>query len=143
MKILVSLVSGQTMPNYFGIKYYEPEKCIFLYTEESKQQMSWLKNSIKISSETIKIDTYDYNDIQTKCIEIINKLNDDELILNYTCGTKIMSIAAFEIFAIHRKKTFYIDSENQRILEQDAGENIKHKRSLRFSVKDYLKIYGQ
>ena len=123
MKILVSLISGQTMPNYFGIKYYEPDKCIFLFTEESTQQMEWLKKAVGLPKETIKIDSYNYENIQEKCQKIIKDYGEEELILNYTCGTKIMSIASFEIFMLHRKKTFYVDSENQKILEQESGKN--------------------
>lgn len=143
MKILVSLVSGQTMPNYFGIKYYKPDKCIYLYTEESKQQMEWLRKSVGLPKDVFQINTYDYEDIQSKCRIIIDTYSEDELILNYTCGTKIMSIAAFEIFSLHRKKTFYVDSENQRILEQESGNNRMYKLSVSVSIKDYLGMYGQ
>ncbi|HEY9188102.1 MAG TPA: DUF1887 family CARF protein [Ignavibacteria bacterium] len=142
MLVLVSLVSGQTMPNYFGIKHYNPDKCIFLYTKNSKKQMEWLKKSFDVKTEEKEIIPYDYDDIQNKCKEIIDNHRNDELILNYTCGTKIMSIASFEIFLMKRLKTFYVDSENQRILEQYQNENIVKDLSLNISVNDYVRVYG-
>ena len=116
MKTLINLISGQTIPNLIAQKYIKPDKTILLYSKGSIKQKDNYKNVITQSDiEEYQVEAFDFFGI-SKCIEkIIDQYKRNDIILNFTCGTKIMSLASFEVFRNTGHLSIYIDSENNKI----------------------------
>jgi len=68
-KILVSLVSDQTIPNMELIKefYNEIDEYIFISTKQMKSQLQWIvKASNLLNYKEIEVNAFDMNDIESK-----------------------------------------------------------------------------
>jgi hypothetical protein len=147
MKILFNLVSAQTAPNYIAVKEINPDKIIYLNTNATKNHSNWLKSAINIDSEIYTIDAYDYVNIYETVKSLVLKYKSDgenELILNFTGGTKIMSFASLNVFNEFKLDSIYIDSENNKILYFSVKDKFYQKEiGCKISIKDYFKIYGQ
>ncbi len=143
MKVLVNLVSGQNAPNFFAYKLIKPEKIINVYSSGSIRQKQWLESSVKdVLLEDVKVDAFDYDDCRSKFREIIKDNIFNETILNFTNGTKIMSVAGFETFKENNLLSVYIDSERMFILKQRGDILEKEPFSVNLSLNDYFLLYG-
>jgi len=131
-KIIVSLVSDQTIPNIIFIKSNpDVAKLVFISTEkmESNKKTEWIKKSVQIGMDTckIKIETIMVNEdnIFTIKEELKNKLScekEDNILVNLTCGNKIMSLATYEFF---KEKSFSNQNQNNiQMYYLSAGNNI-------------------
>lgn len=153
--VLVSLVSTQTIPNVLFIKEMEKRiedirMYLFVSTEKMEDtgktdfiiQGSHIKKS---KTEIIKVVEDSMEDINSKLIEFAKeKLSDeDNLIVNLTGGTKIMSIGVYNFFK-ERKSTIYYLPINKNIYKQifPSLKHREHKLNFRISLKDYLISYG-
>jgi hypothetical protein len=114
MKHQISLVGGQILPIYIGIKEFYPDKVHFIVSNESKENISILKHLFpSILMCDYNCDAFNFYSIKGICEKIIDKLNtNDEVIFNLTGGTKVMVLAAQAI--IHEKglKGFYINQDD-------------------------------
>ncbi|MBN2684873.1 MAG: DUF1887 family protein [Pontiellaceae bacterium] len=114
-KILINLLSEQTLPNYIAIKEIQPDRVLALATPEFKAQMGLLQKETGVQHMIIKADAYDFRKNFAALSESLNHLPPDaDVIVNFTGGTKVMSLAAgFSAFAHARKgqvTLVYIDS---------------------------------
>lgn len=115
-KILISLVSDQTIPNILLIKDLSPQDCYFFLTtavmESDKkqktdaiiktagveQQCCWQKREVlEDNFESIK-----------QGIESFQLRDDDEITVNITGGTKPMSLATYEYFKTRGKNVKFL-----------------------------------
>jgi len=145
-KTIICLVSKQAMANIIPVLELSPDKVILLrtYNESSTAENIYKllsSRSIDVHIHENFIDPYDYLKIKEECENIINSNSDLELILNATGGTKIMSIAAIEIFRKYEKTIIYNEMENSeiRFLYPDLPSK-KFQKSI--SVRDYLLAHG-
>lgn len=154
--VLVSLVSDQTIPNVLFIKEMENElekdvrKYLFVSTEamedkgktDSNVQGSRIEKS---KTERIKVVEDSIGDINSKLREFAKKnlSDEDNLIINLTGGTKIMSIGVWNFFK-ERKSIIYYLPIGKNIYKQifPPSESREHKLKFRISLKDYLISYG-
>ncbi|MHB1680591.1 MAG: Card1-like endonuclease domain-containing protein [bacterium] len=131
-KIIVSLVSDQTIPNIIFIKSnHDVAKLVFISTEkmESNKKTEWIQKSVKIGMDNckIKIETIMVHEDNIVSIkeELNNKLScekEDNILVNLTCGNKIMSLATYEFF-----KEKSLSNQNQNNIQMyylNAGNNI-------------------
>src|SRR5438128_1073981 len=95
MKHQISLVGGQLIPVYMGIKEFNPEKVHFIVSSESERSLSVLKPLLGNSKLTeYKCNPFDFFAIKAICERIISKLpTGDSITFNLTGGTKIMVLA--------------------------------------------------
>jgi hypothetical protein len=145
-KILVSLVSEQTIPNVELIKEFQDEisKFVFISTKQMNHQLNWIINSTGIpfdEFDVIEVNAFDTADIEQK----INNYDfgDDEIILNITGGTKLMSLIVHDIFKNMGTTIYYLTGHKKSYIKvfPSRGENLfqlKHKLTLR----EYLTAYG-
>ena len=117
--LLINLVSDQTIPNIQLFKEFKDEvsKILFVSTDamKKKRTLEWLtkvcleiKNDISIG-ETI-VEQHNFQQIQNVLQEQYNLLHGhfNKVVVNITCGTKIMSMAAFDFFKKLNKDNIYI-----------------------------------
>ena len=147
MKILVHLVSGQNLPNYIASKIVRPDKEQFLFTKGSLSSLKILENVLGSQLEPIAIPAWDYSQIYISICDFIKKYSNDELVLNFTGGNKIMSQAAFSAFEDNHKDCIYINSENDEyIFFKHSSGNLKVEKNnieVAADLVDYIKLNGQ
>lgn len=146
-KVLVSLVSKQTIPNIeFINEFREKIDCyLFISTDFMENSKMDRTNCIlkgaklqKDESEIIIVKEDSINDIEKK----LNKLSkDDKYIVNLTGGTKIMSIATYNYFNSQNADIYYKPIRTNQILSVKDESLVKNIQS-KISVLDYLTSYG-
>ena len=126
--ILVCLVSEQTIPNVQFIKWYFSQnqkeiEILFISTEEMerKEKTNHIENTLVSFRDSFEIDviTTDENDMD-KVLESLRcyflEKQFEDIIVNITGGTKLMSLAAYQ---------FFIQLENAKIFYQPIGKPLQ------------------
>lgn len=134
------------MQNIIPALFINPSKVILITTKEENKTAENIKNVLdknNIPTEISKdiIDAYDVKTTIAASQKIISQNRNAELILNFTGGTKLMSIPAYEVFRQNNCKLIYCDSEHQRILWFE-NEIREEKYYVNIKVEDYLNSYG-
>jgi len=146
-QIHVCLVSDQPIPNLIPLKItgLSPEKVILLVSPDKKIQADRIEGVIKswkIDTERHPISPFDLESGRDTCLDILTRIEDKEVILNVTGGTKIMALAAFEVFREMKRPILYIDTQNREIQRiHHTSEKLAFESVLK--IKPYLASYGQ
>lgn len=148
MKILMHLISGQNSQVYFAHKLYKPDVNVLFYTPASERNLPPLRDALKgrLPVEEIRIHAFEYAKIRKMITDTIEKHEPrrNEIILNFTGGTKIQSVALFEAGREMGLKTAYVNSEQHNILELGGGFPVKHSTlNLPINPAEYLTVNGQ
>lgn len=143
-KILVSIVSEQTIPNVELIKEFENkiDDFLFISTEKMKNQLSWIIDATNISPlQSIVVNPFDIADIETKLKQY--EFKDAEYILNITGGTKLMTIIIEDFFKNIGAKIFYVTGYQKKYLKifPSIG-NRELELETKLTLKEYLTAYG-
>lgn len=151
--VLVSIISGQTIPNLLLIKEFAGkfDELLFITSFEMEgrgniadSRSRWIERSCKIAEGTtrrIEVAEDCWADISEK----LKSLNDDadvQYIVNLTGGTKIMTLAIFEYFARRGNTIYYIPFPKNEYHELYPAKNKCHKLSYRCNLKEYLMAHG-
>jgi hypothetical protein len=142
------LVSGQNSQVYFAHKHYKPDVDVLFYTQASQKNLIPLREALKESKivEETAIHAFEYAKIKRVIADSIEKHQPkkNEIILNFTGGTKIQSVVMFESGRDHGLKTVYVNSEQHNILELGGQFPVKHSTlDLRIDPVEYLLVNGQ
>ena len=105
-KTIVSLVSGQTIPNVMFIKANgDAERLVFITTEgmEKRAKTDWILKSVGVNSgesieDRIIVSEGSISEIQNKLSQYAVFDRNGEILVNLTGGNKIMSLAVHEFF---------------------------------------------
>ncbi|NIA10560.1 MAG: DUF1887 family protein [Nitrospiraceae bacterium] len=148
--VLVSLVSEQVIPNVLFIEEMKRRKndvqmYLFVSTElmENKGKTSCIISGSHIEkskTKTIKVVEDSIEDINCNLMKFSEELSgEDDVIVNLTGGTKIMSIGVYNFFKEMGANIYYLP----------IGKNICKRMSLtsyqlnfRISLEDYLTSHG-
>lgn len=156
-KILISLVSEQTIPNILIAAHYKPDILWFISTEKSERdrRTECIENTLRLKGllpptqdvEKIIVDQDSLTDCAQKIKSLIGKINSEvEYILNMTGGNKVMAIAAYETFKesgqkinigyipLGRNQFIQIFPENKPLKIDEIKE--------RLNLEEYLRSYG-
>lgn len=160
--VMVSLVSEQTLPNIMLIKAFEGEidEYYFILTDEMSEYYKWIESWMKYFNESStkekqKKSTYFHIDIgsnEDNRDKVSEKLQENfeqkitsykKIIVNITCGTKIMSIATYDYFynnANSNSEIYYISDNEYKCLNDNKKTNtFRHDL---INLNDYFKAYG-
>lgn len=104
-KVIVSLVSEQTIPNILFIKEKgNADFYFFITTEkmEGRKVTDNIINSLQIDgnhTKRIEVIEDSVKDIDDKLVQQLEFDDDDDLLINITGGTKVMSLAVYNFFS--------------------------------------------
>lgn len=146
-RIHVCLVSAQPIPNLIPLKMeaLKPDKVVLLVSDDMKVQAERLKHVTKdwgITVEVYPISPFDLESARETCLNLLTELENEEVVLNFTGGTKVMALAAVDVFKAIEKPMLYVDTQNRKILYFAPGlQHIEFKSVIK--VKPYLAAYGQ
>ncbi len=155
-KILVSLVSEQTIPNILMASHYKPDVYWFVSTKrmEQERRTEFIENTLRLMGI---INNHEINkvivdqDSLIDCIDVIGRLverTDDsvEYIVNITAGNKLMALAAYETFREIGQKVVI---NYMPLLRNEFIQVFPKKKPLkiydikkRLNVEEYLQSYG-
>lgn len=132
------------MPNYVASKIIDPDINIFLCTEEASGQYQKLVKHFKDPRKEI-IDAWDYEKIQLQIKKVVDKYSESIVLLNFTAGNKIMSIAGFNLFKDLKKECFYINTEGDEYIVFNFLSNRIHKDkiNIKCNLENILSLNGQ
>lgn len=145
-KVLVSLVSDQTIPNVELIKEFENqvERFVFISSEKMRKQLSWIIEACNLTKDkylTKEVNPYDIKDIELK----LNELDffDDEIIVNITCGTKISLLVVNEFFRGIGATIYYVTGNKSQYLKVFPSRGqMSLTLNANIDLKTYLLSYG-
>lgn len=153
-KCLVSLVSDQTIPNVLIAAHYSPDYLLFLTTPAMER-----RGKAEAILKTLALRGRDYRDRCHKIVveadsivDLQNKTSawihdqprDLAFIVNLTGGTKLMAIAAYDIFKDFGGEMVYLPIPRNEILTPFPKRRPRPPEPLteRLSVQEYLTAYG-
>lgn len=147
-RILISLVSDQTIPNIEFILEMDREvdKYLFLTTKgmEKKGARQWILDTVKINNQRVLdpvvVDEFSFEDIENKLSQTVN--DEDFYIVNLTGGTKVMSFAVYEYFKSKNSEMYYLTGRGEKIKIHPGRKKTSSKLSASVSLSDYLSAYG-
>lgn len=144
---MVCLVSRQAMANIIPVLELRPDKVILLTTPQESSVADNISNLLHRKEISVQIhqpfiDAYDLLKVKDECENIINSNPEQEIILNATGGTKLMSFAALDVFRKYNKTIIYNDTENSiiRYLYPEYIPPQHFQQSI--TVEDYLLAHG-
>lgn len=146
-KVLVSLVSDQTIPNVLLAKELKDIDFYIFVSTEKMEEYERANHTI----EALELNENQYFKIivqEDSLIDIEAKLKKecsekDEYIVNLTAGTKLMSIGLFNYFRELNSTIYYIPG-GKNIYRQIYPEIDNKEKTLKYrtSLKEYLASYG-
>ncbi len=150
--VMISLVGEQPIPNILPIRHEEATEVVLAYTMSTKKVFQRLEKLLKPTVEVHPLEVLPY-DISADIL-VLQKLIDEKkwnsssLVFNLTGGTKIMSLAAYEVARNLSAQFLYFQSEGQEskiykyvFKKREAvlcgDENIQES----ISLKEYLHAF--
>lgn len=115
-RILVNIIGGQTQPNILLAKEIhhqmgQIDQLVLVYTNFTKKQFERTKLACaELGTTVIPVEVIedDIIDIQTKLTQAVTIEDEDELFVNITGGTKIMSIGVYDFFVKYSARILYV-----------------------------------
>lgn len=152
-QIHVCLVSDQTIPNILGVHHFKPDRLLFVTTNDMEgrgKSQSIIETLHRLGlhyekrHDKITVQEDSILDCHRKIDAWIEGWEDAEFTVNLTCGTKIMSIAAYEYFKDYSSRMIYIPLPKNEFIVPFPKKSPSKPTSLalRLSVVDYLTSYG-
>jgi hypothetical protein len=121
-KTHVCLVSSQPIPNLvaaFNVRT-KPSKVVLVGNDRMIQEIEGLETVFagrKIETERWHIPSpYDYDHVRLRLEKLLARPGMDEVALNVTGGTKIMALAAFELFRERGLPIFFVQPDKDLFL---------------------------
>jgi len=151
---LVSLVSDQTIPNILVALHFRPDFLLFFSTKKMEEKVK-----TKAILDTLLMRGLDYTsnyhvfqvnensllDLQQQFIDWTAKTGDAyNYIVNLTCGNKLMSLSAYDLFKEYEATMVYVPIPRNEFLIPFPKHRPKEPTLLkeRLSVEEYLTAYG-
>lgn len=123
-KVHITLVGGQTYPEYLGILDSKPDYVVFIHSVDTYDEAMRLSKEISCAFQFVQLDPVDIRDVYKRVEQLSNTFNEDnDIVVDVTSGTKIWSIACFKYFSIKPNvKLIYVD-QNNKIYDLLTGNN--------------------
>ncbi|SDH36069.1 Card1-like endonuclease domain-containing protein [Nitrosomonas sp. Nm132] len=140
------LVSTQATPNLVPAldPSFQPSVVTLAVSEDMQEKACWLEKVLReqgVKVEKLNIpDPYDYNQCWECFAEWLGKQSDGGA-LNATGGTKVMAMAALDVFREEKKPVFYINIENDEVIRLDTRE-VPFTLPTKIRLKQYLEAHG-
>jgi len=140
MKHQITIIGGQTVPVFWGIKVHNPNVVHLLCTQDSKDNNSVFEELFPdIQFYSYQVSPFDFSEIENQVKHIIENNPNTEFELNLTGGTKVMALACYNVFKSHNYNAFYIDQKNRLF---DFKTKNYTTIDTKISIETFLKLSG-
>lgn len=153
-KILVSVISGQTMPNFLMIRELKNwyTSMVFITTHESeglgkeeKSRSRWIERAALLeegSTPRIMVREDSWTDIRESLMQLPDG-PDVSYTVNLTGGTKVMTLAVYEHFARPGNRIIYVPFPRNQYVELYPDISLPPQPvGFRCSLRDYFYVHG-
>lgn len=145
----ISLIGGQTHPNYFGFKWYPAKHLHLIRTKKTIDQSIRLSNVCKALQKDVVIHFHttegsDFDDITKVATSLLETIKSEEsVLLNFTGGTKPMSIFFSDVFSRQNADRLYVDTDQGkcRFINHD-GHHVVPQPNAKTDLETYAKLNG-
>jgi len=127
---------------------FRPKEVFLLTTPKMQTKAEILKRTIEnrcqIQPEIINIDNaYNMEELK-KILVLLGQIGGQtkDVALNVTGGTKLMAIAAFELFRSAGFPAFYFTDNSNEILILDGSNDRYTLQPAKMEIEDYLNLHG-
>lgn len=148
-KIQVCLVAKEAIVNISPIldQALKPQKVILIVSPQMQQYAANLTQVLKKDAQVDVMewhidDAWDIEHIRTRLMELLETLDESEITLNATGGTKPMSIAAFDVFRAYEKAIFYVHPKKDRIFWLYPINRPFHELANKAKLHHFFNAYG-
>ncbi|GAB4282009.1 MAG: DUF1887 family CARF protein [Candidatus Promineifilaceae bacterium] len=150
MTTIISLIGEQNLPNLLPIRHLKPERVILVYTNFTEQTAVRLTKLIRSDAEVTRlvVDAYDIDDAKEKMTAAVAGLPPSSILVNFTGGTKMMSLAAYQTAVDLNAPLLYLQSQgNKSLLYRYMPQNGRYASPKieeippLITIDDYLQAY--
>lgn len=143
------LVSAQATPNLLPVldEVWRPRRVVLACSAQMKEAAQALRSVIQSKGGGVVVDTldlpnaYDYAALSDAFLNYLAEHADENIALNVTGGTKLMAVAAQEVFRSAGKPVFYVNVESDEALV--IGEKSVNRPLLaKLKVHEMLRAHG-
>ena len=146
--LLITILSDQTIPNVQFIKEKQNEETDFLFVSTKKMETKgverWIMNVCNILENKVismeNVDEFSLDDIETKLNQLDYSIYQN-IYVNVTGGTKLMSMCVTDFFKAKNADIYYITGKDcWHIFPVLKRYSAPLKNNI--SLKDYVESYG-
>jgi len=139
-KVHITLVGGQPAPVYNGILATQPDKVVYIYSDESRPIVEILKSVVKVDFDDIPpIDPIDPHKIKKLVLYLAEKYKNDEITVNISSGLKSWTFFFSIVFdKMTNAAIVYMDQNN--VLWN--YKNMTHTTEFAFDMHMQFRLYG-
>lgn len=148
MKTQICLVSAQAAANLLPAldPALKPDQTILIVTAKMQKQAINLRkvltgNGIKVQLLDLS-NEQDFRQTENELIEIAAALDAEEVALNITGGTKLMSVAAQSVATASGWRMFYVDADSDHVIWLGRNEAAPQPLQQQLRLRHYLQSYG-
>ncbi len=148
-RVIVSLVSKQTPPNYLVIRelFCKGDALLFISTRLMQEKLETLKSMLADLEAECETLIFSDETVEEKwnqmCSEIESRLSrDKQYLVNLTGGTKYISLAVQKVFEKYDSEFFYLPSPKNYLLRPMQVDDNRNPLKYRVKVEEYLGLYG-
>ena len=143
------LVSAQATPNLLPVldENWRPRRVVLACSAQMKEAAQALRSVIQTKGGGITVDmldlpdAYDYAALSDAFLNYLAEHAGENIALNVTGGTKLMAVAAQEVFRSEGKPVFYVNVESDEVLvigERAVSQPLRAK----LKVHEMLRAHG-
>ena len=143
------LVSAQATPNLLPVldENWRPQRVVLACSAQMKEAAQNLRHVIQTKGGGVLVDlldlpdAYDYAALSDAFLSYLAEHVDENIALNVTGGTKLMAVAAQEVFRSEGKPVFYVNLESDEVLvigEKASSQPLRAK----LKVHEMLRAHG-
>ena len=142
----VCLVSDQATPNLLPLldERWRPRKVVLATSSKMRSQAEALESLLQtkgVKVETLHLrDVYDYAALCDDFQGFLDAGSEASLALNVTGGTKLMAVAAQEVFRAYSRPAFYVSIETDEIISLTGGHSAPLDTKLK--IVESLRAHG-
>src|SRR6266446_1560441 len=152
MATMIALIGEQQLPNFLPVRCYSPSDVLLVYTEKTQQQYENLKAVLEqkqVNVYGVKTDPYDISAIvgainkelaQNKGLTQAIETSSQPPMFNLTGGTKIMSLAAYQVAAQQTAPVIYQSERGQSIIDLYRWQDHQLYHQLQEELPDHLSL---
>ncbi len=152
MTTVISLIGEQNIPNLLPILHLQPERVILVYTDFTKTAAVRLTRLIEKKMQTdvipLTVDAYNIDKARGDMLAAVASFVPSEITINFTGGTKMMSLAAYQAAVDLNAPIFYVQSQGKKTIlytyVPDNGryplQQVEEMPPL-ITIADYLHVY--
>lgn len=145
-RVIVSIMSEQTIPNYIFIKeqFQIGDELLFITSQKMENKVEWITATLGYVNCTISKIVLDVN-VEERWFKMCNSIRkvlteDKKYIVNLTGGTKYLSLSVLRVFEDFDSEFFYIPFPKNELLLLKKDNPLS--LNFRANIEEYLSLYN-